>query len=128
VGSAALDARAPDAGDGVLPAGRGRLLSDRKLAAIAARLGATPAQAALAWLVRQGDVMAIPQSSDLAHVRDNRAAIGLALDAAASARWTRRSRAVRAVVAGRRVAACRGPGASSATGRDAPCAPAGRAR
>lgn len=67
------------------PLGEGRLLADRKLAAIAARVGATPARLALAWLVRQGDVMAIPQSSNLAHVRDNRAAIDLALDAAAAA-------------------------------------------
>jgi diketogulonate reductase-like aldo/keto reductase len=65
------------------PLGEGRLLADRKLAAIAARQGATPAQVALAWLIRQGDVMAIPQSSDLAHVRDNRAANDIALDAAA---------------------------------------------
>jgi diketogulonate reductase-like aldo/keto reductase len=67
------------------PLGEGRLLSDRKLAAIAARQGATAAQLALAWLIRQGDVMAIPQSSDLAHVRDNRAAADIVLDAAAGA-------------------------------------------
>jgi diketogulonate reductase-like aldo/keto reductase len=67
------------------PLGEGRLLSNRKLAAIAERLGATPAQVALAWLVGQRSVMTIPQSSNLAHVRDNRAAIDLALDAAAEA-------------------------------------------
>ena len=67
------------------PLGEGRLLSDRKLVAIARLLGATSAQVALAWLIRQGDVMAIPQSSDRAHVRDNRTAIDIALDAAARA-------------------------------------------
>ncbi len=67
------------------PLGEGRLLANRKLSAIAARLHATPAQLALAWLTRQGDVMAIPQSADLAHLRENRAAIDLALDADALA-------------------------------------------
>jgi diketogulonate reductase-like aldo/keto reductase len=65
------------------PLGEGRLLSDRRLVEFAAERGATPAQVALAWLIRQGDVMAIPQSSDLSHVRDNRAAVAIALDAAA---------------------------------------------
>jgi len=64
------------------PLGEGRLVSDRKLAALAARQGATPAQVALAWLARQGDVMAIPQSADPAHVRANRMATDLAFDAA----------------------------------------------
>jgi diketogulonate reductase-like aldo/keto reductase len=63
------------------PLGEGRLLADRDLAAIAARRGATPAQIALAWLLRQGDVIAIPKSSALAHVRENRAAATLELDA-----------------------------------------------
>jgi diketogulonate reductase-like aldo/keto reductase len=65
------------------PLGEGRLVSDRKLAAIAAQQGATPAQMALSWLIRQGAVIAIPQSSDLAHVRANREATDVALDAAA---------------------------------------------
>jgi diketogulonate reductase-like aldo/keto reductase len=64
------------------PLGEGRLLADRDLAAIAARRSASPAQIALAWLLRQGDVIAIPQSSVLAHVRENRAAATLDLDAA----------------------------------------------
>jgi diketogulonate reductase-like aldo/keto reductase len=64
------------------PLGEGRLLAERRLAAIAAQAGATPAQVALAWLARRGDVIAIPQSSDLAHVRANRAATDVALDAA----------------------------------------------
>jgi len=64
------------------PVGQGDLLRSRKLAAIARGLGRTPAQIALAWLMRHRDVIAIPQSSDPAHLRDNRAAVGLTLDAA----------------------------------------------
>ena len=67
------------------PLGEGRLLADRRLAAIAARQGATPAQVALAWLVRQGDVIAIPKAVAAAHVRDNRRAAEITLDAAALA-------------------------------------------
>jgi diketogulonate reductase-like aldo/keto reductase len=67
------------------PLGEGRLLAERRLAAVAAQLGATPAQVALAWLARQGDVIAIPQSTNPAHVRANRAATDRTLDAAALA-------------------------------------------
>jgi diketogulonate reductase-like aldo/keto reductase len=67
------------------PLGQGELLGDPRLARIAAAAGATPAQVGLAWLLRQGDVMAIPQSCDPAHVRANRAAADLVLDAAALA-------------------------------------------
>jgi diketogulonate reductase-like aldo/keto reductase len=64
------------------PLGQGDLLRSRKLAAIARPLGRTPAQVALAWVLRHRDVMAIPQSSDGAHVRDNRAAADVKLDRA----------------------------------------------
>jgi diketogulonate reductase-like aldo/keto reductase len=64
------------------PLGEGRLLRDRRLSAIAKTVGATPAQVALAWLLRAPDVMAIPASADLAHVRDNRAAADIVLRAA----------------------------------------------
>jgi diketogulonate reductase-like aldo/keto reductase len=64
------------------PLGQGALLRNRKLAAIAARVGATPAQVALAWLLRTPDVVVIPGSADVDHVRANRAAANLALDAA----------------------------------------------
>ena len=40
----------------------------------------SPAQVALAWAIRQGDVIAIPQSTDAAHLRANRDAAGLVLD------------------------------------------------
>jgi len=65
------------------PLGEGRLVDDPDLRAVAARLDATPAQVALAWLLGQGDAMAIPKASGLDHVRDNRAAAGIRLDTAA---------------------------------------------
>lgn len=52
------------------------------LSAIAARLGATPMQVALAWLLhRAPNVLLIPGTSSLAHLRENLAAASLALDA-----------------------------------------------
>ncbi len=61
------------------PIEQGRLLRDAELKRIAARLGATPAQVALAWTLRRGDVIAIPKAGKPAHVRDNRAALDLTL-------------------------------------------------
>ena len=63
------------------PVGRGRLLRDRRLNALATELGATAAQLALAWLLRQAGVSAIPKAASEAHVRDNRAAVDLKLPA-----------------------------------------------
>ena len=63
------------------PLGEGRLLRDRRLSAIATAAGATPAQLALAWLLHAPDVMAIPESANLSHIRDNRAAADLSLQA-----------------------------------------------
>lgn len=62
------------------PLGQGELLGNRALARIAKSVGASPAQIALAWLLRQRDMMVIPQSSDAAHVRENRAAVDVELD------------------------------------------------
>lgn len=64
------------------PVEQGRLTAHRGLRALADDLGATPAQVALAWLLTRDDVIAIPKASDSAHVRDNRAALDLTLDAA----------------------------------------------
>jgi len=63
------------------PIEQGRLLRRPELQAVAARHGATPAQAALAWLLRHDDVIAIPKASDARHVRENRAALDLRLTA-----------------------------------------------
>ncbi len=62
------------------PIEQGRLAGHRGLEALARRLGATPAQVALAWLLRNPDIVAIPKSSHERHVRENHAAGSLALD------------------------------------------------
>jgi diketogulonate reductase-like aldo/keto reductase len=67
------------------PVEQGRMLGHRALGDVARRLGATPAQVALAWLLRQDGVVAIPKAVSPEHVRENRAAAGLALDAEALA-------------------------------------------
>ena len=59
----------------------GKLLRAKALATVAARHGATPAQVALAWSIRSGNVIAIPKASSLAHVRANAAAAALRLTA-----------------------------------------------
>ena len=64
------------------PLGEGALTRNRQLAAIAAGIGVTTAQVALAWLLRVPDVIAIPASANPAHIRDNRAAADIALHAA----------------------------------------------
>lgn len=46
---------------------------------VADRHGATPAQVALAWCVRDGDVLAIPKSASAERVRENAAAADLEL-------------------------------------------------
>lgn len=62
------------------PIGRGReLLRHPALAEIATRHDATPAQIALAWVLRQSQVVAIPKASDPDHVRANAAAAKLRL-------------------------------------------------
>jgi diketogulonate reductase-like aldo/keto reductase len=53
------------------PIDQGVLARSTKLRAIAARRGATPAQIALAWLIDQEDVMAIPKAASEAHLREN---------------------------------------------------------
>jgi diketogulonate reductase-like aldo/keto reductase len=64
------------------PVGRGRLLRDRRLHALAVEIGRSPAQIALAWLLEQRGVSAIPKAASDAHVRDNRAAADVRLPAA----------------------------------------------
>ncbi len=57
------------------PVGQGgALLRDPALQAVARRLGATPAQVAIAWTLRQGGVISIPKAADAEHVRLNAAA------------------------------------------------------
>ena len=61
------------------PIEQGRILGHEVLAAVAARIGATPAQVALAWVLRQPGVCAVPRAGTPAHVRENRAALDLQL-------------------------------------------------
>jgi diketogulonate reductase-like aldo/keto reductase len=61
------------------PLGQGSLLHNRTLADIARRSDATPAQVALAWLLRQEGMIVIPKAAHLEHVRDNRGALNVAL-------------------------------------------------
>jgi len=61
------------------PLEQGLLAGHKTLAAIAKRLTATPAQVALAWVLRRPGVMAIPKAGDVDHVRENRGALELEL-------------------------------------------------
>lgn len=61
------------------PVEQGALAGDRRLAAIAARHGVTAGQVALAWLLGQAGVIAIPKATRAEHVRQNRAALDLVL-------------------------------------------------
>jgi diketogulonate reductase-like aldo/keto reductase len=53
------------------PFDEGRLLRDKRLVALAARIGAPAAEVALAWLLAQPGVVTIPKASDIDHVEAN---------------------------------------------------------
>ena len=57
----------------------GRMLKSKGLSTIAARHDASPAQIALAWLIRQQGIVAIPKAVAEKHVRENRAAADIKL-------------------------------------------------
>jgi diketogulonate reductase-like aldo/keto reductase len=62
------------------PVGHGRgLLENKALQKIATRHDAAPAQIALAWVLRQPQVIAIPKASNEKHVRDNARSIEIKL-------------------------------------------------
>jgi diketogulonate reductase-like aldo/keto reductase len=63
------------------PLGRGDLLQHPAIVSIADRHDATPAQIALAAVLRHEGVIAIPKASSVAHVEANAAALEIALDA-----------------------------------------------
>ena len=63
------------------PLGTGGMLRNPALAEVARRHGATPAQLALAWLLRQEGTIVIPKASRPEHVRENRGALDVALTA-----------------------------------------------
>jgi hypothetical protein len=61
------------------PIGQGRLPHSPALSAIAKRHGVTPFSVALAWVLRDPTVIAIPKAGDLDHLKANRAALDLQL-------------------------------------------------
>lgn len=61
------------------PLDQGRLMANHVLQRIAVRLRVSPSQVALAWLVRQRGVIAIPQATRQRHVRENHGALGIEL-------------------------------------------------
>ena len=67
------------------PLDEGRLPRHPALLTVAQRLGVPAAEVALAWLLHDARVAVIPKASDPGHVRANRAAADLRLDAEALA-------------------------------------------
>ncbi len=63
------------------PIAKGQVNDDPVMRRIAAKHGATPVQVALAWLLAQANVVAIPKSGREAGQRENLAAAALRLDA-----------------------------------------------
>jgi diketogulonate reductase-like aldo/keto reductase len=59
------------------PLEQGRLIGHPELAAVARRHSATEAQIALAWVLAQPGVIAIPKSGNATHVRENAAAAAI---------------------------------------------------
>jgi diketogulonate reductase-like aldo/keto reductase len=57
----------------------GTLTSDRTLREIGAKHGCSAAAIALAWVIRSGNVIAIPESGSPAHVQENAVALSTAL-------------------------------------------------
>ncbi|HEX7774355.1 MAG TPA: aldo/keto reductase [Pyrinomonadaceae bacterium] len=56
-----------------------RMLGNANIKSVAARHNATPAQIALAWLLRYPDLVVIPKASNPDHIRDNRMALDIEL-------------------------------------------------
>ena len=55
------------------------VIGDRTLAQLGTVHGCSAAAVALAWVIRSGNVIAIPESGSPAHVAENAAALSLAL-------------------------------------------------
>jgi diketogulonate reductase-like aldo/keto reductase len=56
-----------------------RIFGESEIQAVASRHGVTPAQVALAWTLRQPDLVSIPKAVKPEHIRENRAAHDLEL-------------------------------------------------
>lgn len=64
------------------PIEQGRILKNAGLVEVAERHQMTPAQIALAWVLRNPGVIAIPKAATLQHVQDNRAVLDITLSTA----------------------------------------------
>lgn len=64
------------------PIEQARLLTNPGLCSLSASLGLTPAQLALAWLLHNDEIIAIPKSGCRQHTRENAAALTCSLDQA----------------------------------------------
>ena len=64
------------------PIEQARLLESPELQAIALDIGATPAQLAIAWLLRAPDVIVIPKTTHIARLEENLVALDLKFDEA----------------------------------------------
>ena len=71
------------------PIEQARLLRHSGLCELAGRLGMTPAQVALAWLLQRDAVIAIPKASTRQHLEENFAALRFSLEADAVAELDR---------------------------------------
>lgn len=65
------------------PIDQSALASDARVMSLAVERGVSAATLALAWVIRRGDVVAIPKASSAEHLRQNLAAAELVLDAEA---------------------------------------------
>lgn len=63
------------------PIEQGRLLGHPELKVVAQSHDATPAQVALAWVLRRDGIIAVPKAASPDHVRENHAALALRLTA-----------------------------------------------
>ncbi|MDR2999592.1 MAG: aldo/keto reductase [Microbacterium sp.] len=72
------------------PLEQARLLDAPGLADLAASVGLSAAQLVLAWVVRSGDVLAIPKAASVAHAQQNAAALGVELPVEVLAEMDRR--------------------------------------
>ncbi len=63
------------------PIEQGRILDNKELKKIADKHNATPAQIALAWVLRNPDVIAIPKAGKVEHVESNFESLNIVLDA-----------------------------------------------
>lgn len=62
------------------PIEQGRIMKNRDLIKIAEKLGVAPSVLALAWVIRNPLMIAIPKTSSLKHLRENVKALDLELD------------------------------------------------